>query len=118
MCEQMFLLGWCSELALQMKKAFITTSGIEVEGNVYTCSLAVKEQWFNKVMDTGPIEVDFFLDPENQNEGVLSLSVGYEFCLRVEHTNISREVQVEYFEQLEKMKKAFNRKMKNKLRDS
>ena len=114
----MFLFGGCAELALQMKKAFITTNGIEVEGNVYTCSFAIKEQWFIKVMDTGPVEVDFFIDPGNQNKGILFLSVGYEVCLRVEHSNISSEVQEEYFEQLEKVKNAFNRNKKNKLKDN
>lgn len=46
-------------MALEMKKALITASGIVVDGNVFTCFLAIKEQWFIKVMDTGPIEVDF-----------------------------------------------------------
>ncbi|MFF2482733.1 hypothetical protein [Paenibacillus sp. NPDC058071] len=100
-------------MALQVKKALITSAGIEVEGDTYTCSLAIKEQWFMKVMDTGSIEADFYIDPGNRNEGVLSLSVGYEGCYRVEHIKVSEDEQARYFEQLEKMKSwLFDRKGK------
>ncbi|MBB3108166.1 hypothetical protein FHS18_000194 [Paenibacillus phyllosphaerae] len=99
-------------LPLVMKKALITTTGIVVDEEIFTCPLAIKKQWFQKVLETGPIEVDFCMDPDNRNEGYLLLSVGYEWCQRVEHQRFGEEQMTAYFEQLEKMKRAYLQRKK------
>ncbi|MNW54916.1 hypothetical protein D3C74_325430 [compost metagenome] len=49
-------------MALINVKGLISPKGIIVNGESYSCSKAIREQWFLKAIDTGSKEVDVYLD--------------------------------------------------------
>ncbi|GGG07284.1 hypothetical protein GCM10010912_59940 [Paenibacillus albidus] len=46
----------------------ITAQGIKFNGKCYSCSLAIKEQWFERARTTGPTDVKVYYDSLNITE--------------------------------------------------
>lgn len=91
-------------MPLETKKGLINKDGIVADKDLYSCQLAIKEQWFLKVFETGPIEVDVYMDSANPEEIFLPLSVGYVSCQRIPRYEIRAENQEAYFAQLNRIK--------------
>lgn len=91
-------------MPIQSKKAYITQNGIEVDGAVYTCSLSVKDQWYLKSLESGPVEIDFYVDSNKPDEGFIHFSVRNEMCFRVNRRENTSDLLEPYFEKMQMVK--------------
>ena len=91
-------------MSLIMKKGMINRCGIQVEDDIYTCREAIKQQWFIKVCETGPIDIEAFMDSENPEEIFLLTSVGFIICQRVYRPNDPTANLDEYFAEMNRIK--------------
>lgn len=90
-------------MSLNKSKGLITSEGIIFDNRCYTCSLAIKEQWFEKVRMSGPIEVEAYTNSNDVNEIVLLMNVGFVCCNLVEHDTCSFD-RNEYFNTLQQLR--------------
>lgn len=90
-------------MSLNKIKALITSEGIFFDNKRYTCSLAIKEQWFEKVRISGPIEAEAYSNSSDVNEIVVLMNVGFVCCNLVEH-NISSIDRDEYFTTIQQLR--------------
>ncbi|OPA80591.1 hypothetical protein BVG16_07690 [Paenibacillus selenitireducens] len=74
--------------------------------------MAIKEQWFKKAKDRGPIETVFYVDQDNLEVGFLEVGIGCNCCFRVTRSDIPLDMLELYFEQFAKLKCHYSQKFK------
>lgn len=95
-------------MAIKTVSGVICTKGIIVNDAIYSCSKAIKEQWFLKVLETGTINVVVYLDSKNPSEVFLPLSTGcYLSCLCITKSEVPEESLQIYFDHIERLKHAY-----------
>ena len=94
-------------MPVRIASGVICMKGIVVNENIYSCSKAIKEQWFLKVMDTGPINVILYLDSDHSNEILLLFDNGFVPCLQVTKTDVPSDYLQRYFDHMKMLKQKF-----------
>ena len=85
-------------------RGVICQEGIIVEGEAYSCSEAIRGQWFiNGGGET--IEVDVIIDREDRSELFVLISDKVVRCLQVtKELHISEEELAQYYKNIQKLK--------------
>lgn len=97
-------------MSLNKDKGFITSDGIKFRNKNYTCSLAIKEQWFEKAWIYGPTHVDVYFDSEDYTEIVLLMNVGFVHCTSID--NITWPNKDEYYRTFQQLRQTRSRNKK------
>ncbi|RAV19110.1 hypothetical protein [Paenibacillus contaminans] len=108
------------ERILAASQARVTAKGIFFRGLHYSCTRAIREQWFEKATHKKSWKITIYYEP-GQSEGIYiwDSERGFEFCnLVMPHNTWSHYQLQRYYESLQKLKSLKKQKLINKKRRS
>ncbi|MFH5181587.1 Mu transposase C-terminal domain-containing protein [Paenibacillus sp. TAB 01] len=106
------------ERLLIASQARVTAKGIYFRGLYYSCTRALREQWFEKATHKKSWKITIYYEP-GQSEGIYiwDSERGFEFCNPVMPQNTWSHYQLQrYYESLQKLKLLKKQKFVNKKR--
>lgn len=90
-------------MPLNKSHGLITAQGIKFNDKCYSCSLAIKEQWFERVRTTGPIDVQVYFDSMDFTEIALLINKDFVGCKVIEHNNTQFDPE-EYYRKVQQLR--------------
>ncbi|CAH1208525.1 hypothetical protein PAECIP111892_03126 [Paenibacillus auburnensis] len=96
-------------MPLNKSHGLITAQGIKFNDKHYSCPLAIKEQWFEHVRTTGPMDVKVYFDSMDYTEIALLINTSFVCCKVIEHNNTQFDPE-EYYRKLQQLRQHKNQK--------
>ncbi|OME92667.1 hypothetical protein BK127_41910 [Paenibacillus sp. FSL H7-0331] len=94
---------------MKQDRAILTETGIKHNTLLYSCSLAIKDQWFYKVKDVVLVEFDIFYDPADNSLIYLDSGAGHVPCyLLLQNQVFSMKQKTEFFKRVNELKERRN----------
>ncbi len=98
------LRGVTMEQSKETDIGIITPKGIWFEGMIFSCSLAIKERWYQISEHIGGWPVAIRYSAELPNEIYIRLHDGsYTKCSRIDHINLESSTVAEYYIELQRL---------------
>jgi hypothetical protein len=84
--------------------AVLTKAGIVFNGNCYSCKEAIKDQWFAKVQQTGPIEMEIYCETDSDQMVFMEFGSTWITCLQVDGPQDETEAHARYYSEFQNLR--------------